>query len=433
MTRANLLLVAVATCAALAFSLQPRLAEHQRYQASPERHFGAGVPAATADAYYWLRMARLAADGAVPERDTLRRYPDGVSPVEVPALSRLIAAVATLTGTEVYAAGLWVSVALSSLFVLPLMLTCWQLSLPAAGVLGALLGSFSPAFFYRSSVGDVDTDGGNLFFVWSLAACLVAIRPDAPATRRGLATGLGGLALWGFVWWYGHSAFWLVFAATFALHLVCVGFPRREGLSLLLLFVLCSNPLHALDAAQGLLELAGTFVFTEAATSRGALVFPNPLAGIEELKRLPPLRTLEGLTRNAGLSAAGLVCFLLLGARRWRRLVPLLPIALFGALGLLRAFRFAMYLAPLVGIGLGAALGFGLRRALGAQRDAPWVPWLETAGAFAAVAAAAAPSPPITPEHPSSPRPHSWPAWRPCATSTRRAPRCWRPGPWATW
>jgi dolichyl-diphosphooligosaccharide--protein glycosyltransferase len=353
--------------ATLAFSLAPRIEEYQRWHDQRRQYFAGEIPISGADSYYFLRMARLVADYAVPETDRLRHYPSGVTPAPVPALSRIIAKVAQLGDGEVYGAGLRVTVLLSSLFVAPMLIACWRMGLPAAGVLGALLGSFSPAYFYRSSLRNVDTDGGNLFFVWLLAASMLGIRPDASQRTTLALAAATGLALAAFVWWYDISGFWIVYLGVFSLHLLVAGFELRRACWLMGVFVVCSNPLSAIAAGTNLYQIVGTYLFTQGTVGAGALAFPNALEEIDELTRHSPVRTLETLTRSAWLSATGTALFCGLLIRRWRQAVPLLPIALLGALGLVRASRFAMYLAPLVGVGLGAVLSFASRRLLGRQ------------------------------------------------------------------
>jgi dolichyl-diphosphooligosaccharide--protein glycosyltransferase len=83
---------------------------------------------------------------------------------------------------------------------------------------------------------------------------------------------------------------------------------------------------------------------------------------IDELKLLPPRRTLETIVRNAFVSALGLAGFALLAGLHWRQAIPALPIVALVCLVLLRSYRYAMYLAPFAGIGLGYLLGVAIRR-----------------------------------------------------------------------
>ena len=56
----------------------------------------------------------------------------------------------------------------------------------------------------------------------------------------------------------------------------------------------------------------------------------------------------------------GFLGFALLAFLRWRVLIPLLPMLALGLLGFQTSRRFIMFLAPLIGVGLGFLLSLGL-------------------------------------------------------------------------
>ena len=156
-----------------------------------------------------------------------------------------MAALSPLFGADVYRAGIGLSIVLSSLFIVPLGLYGLAIGYPAAGVLGGLVGTFSYAYMWRSSILTIDTDGGNLFFVWLLAWTIVSVRAGASFRRSLIFTLLAGLGLAAFCRWYAQPGFWLIYLLTFALHVSFAGFSRSRALQLVLLFALCSNPLNA--------------------------------------------------------------------------------------------------------------------------------------------------------------------------------------------
>lgn len=385
-------LFVLALCATFAFSLAPRLEQLDRWRNRPQEYYAGSVPVSGSDSYYWFRMAREHAEGQpLRGRDALRHYPDGADYEGVPALSRLLAGLSRWTGGDVYRAGILATLVLSSLFVVPLGFFCLRLGHPAAGVVGALLASFSPAYLYRSSIRHTDTDGGNLFFVWTIAALCAWVTPEARARRNALLASLGGLSLASFCGWYGQPVLWLPFAAAFAVHLVAARFAPRRALGLLALFIALSNPLHALGAVRDLAAVTSQYVLGARTAPAGehataALAFPNVYREIDELGRLPPARTLSEIVRSPALAAAGLAAFGLLAAAHWRCLVPVLPVLALGALGPTRAFRFTMYLAPFVGIGLGFLVSLAARRLVGGRR-APLLDLAAYGLAFALVAA----------------------------------------------
>jgi hypothetical protein len=89
-----------------AFSLTPRIEEYQRWHEQREQHFSGDIGVSGADSYFFVRMARLAAEGSVPETDRLRHFPSGVTPSTLPALSSVIAQVSKLGGGDIYSASL---------------------------------------------------------------------------------------------------------------------------------------------------------------------------------------------------------------------------------------------------------------------------------------------------------------------------------------
>lgn len=347
-------------CIAIALSLAPRLEHFRELRRNPSQYFSRGVPTATPDSYLWFRLAREYRQGDFDfqQPDVLRRYPDGARYERVPAMSWVIAVVSRATGGDVYRAGLWVTLVLSSAFAIPLAFFGLRLGHPVVGVVAALVGSWSPAYLYRTWVHLVDTDGGNLFFVWLVSTSIAWIGPRFSRNHNTVLAGVAGLSLAGFCWWYEQRAFWLLYVATFALYLAVSKIRRRRAAALLAVFVLFANPLNSIGAVENLRHLASAYVFTSQTVARGevaglTLSFPNINAEIQELKRIPPSQALHGIVRQPAVAAAGLIGFLVLAAGRWRIAIAVLPVLALGWLGLFRALRFTMYLAPLAGIGLG--------------------------------------------------------------------------------
>jgi len=364
------LLFGLALCATFAFSLAPRIEQLRLWDADPTTYFAESVPISSTDSYYWFRMAReyRNSDGELAGRDKLRRFPDGVSFERIPAIARVIGRLAGFFDGDVYRAGILLTIALSSLFVFPLGFYCLRLGIPAAGVVAGLLTSFSYAYFHRSSIAFTDTDGGNLAFVWSISASIAWIAPDAGLRRNLVLAALSGLSLAAFCWWYDQRAFWLVYLAAFVLHLISSRVGLKHGLALLGTFVVLSNPLNIGSSIGNLSELARVYIFTSETVSppgdEGAgetLAFPSVMEEIRELQRLPLGRTLDAIVRGPVLGALGLAAFTLLAVLRWRLAIPMLPIIALGVLALFRSYRYTMYLAPLVGIGLGAVVVLAIR------------------------------------------------------------------------
>jgi dolichyl-diphosphooligosaccharide--protein glycosyltransferase len=354
------MLFAAFLCASLALSLYPRIRQYQSWQKNPSAHWAGEIPASTPDSYYWFRLAREIRDGADFEgRDPLRAYPEGRERSGLPAISWLIAALSPFFDGDVYRAGIWLSIALSSLFIVPLGLYGLAIGYPAAGVLGGLVGALSPAYMNRSSISYVDTDGGNLFFVWLLAWTIVSVRTDSSFRRSLVFAAVAGFGLAAFCRWYAQPGFWLIYLVTFALHLSFAGFSVRRALQLALVFALCSNPLNAVGAVSGIADFLGNYVLAGASPVT-PLDYGSVTREITELKRLPPVDNLARVFDAPPVVAVGLAGFVLLTLFHWRRVIALLPILALAVLGLVSARRFGMYLALLPGIGWGVLIAAGV-------------------------------------------------------------------------
>jgi dolichyl-diphosphooligosaccharide--protein glycosyltransferase len=88
--------------------------------------------------------------------------------------------------------------------------------------------------------------------------------------------------------------------------------------------------------------------------------FPNVVQTISEAARVPMSEVLRQVLINPLAGWLGFLGFALLAFLRWRVLIPLLPMLALGLLGFQTSRRFIMFLAPLIGVGLGFLLSLGL-------------------------------------------------------------------------
>ena len=88
--------------------------------------------------------------------------------------------------------------------------------------------------------------------------------------------------------------------------------------------------------------------------------FPNVFQTISEAARVPMSEVLRQVLFNPLTGWLGFFGFALLAFLRWRVLIPLLPMLALGLLGFQTSRRFIMFLAPLIGVGLGFLLSLGL-------------------------------------------------------------------------
>ncbi len=376
--RPALLLFLLFVAAAAAVAYAPRFAHYHEWQADRGSHFAGKVAASSNDSYYWFRIARELRERTwEPESfDPLRDHPDGHRRGSAPWIARAIAGIADWTDGDVYRAGLWFALATSCLFVFPLSLFGWRVGWPAAGLLGALIGAASAAYFTRASIHRVDTDAANLFGLWWIAL-LYALPQQKMSKRSQLAlAALAGVSVALFVAWYDRAGFWLVLVASFLSCLIAYGFGARRALLLFAVFVAAANPLYLVASIGAIADYVTDYFLPSLARDTGPPVSPSPLEyssisnRIEELSTLPLDRSLSRIVEPAWLSAIGLLAVGTWAIREWRRAAPLAPLAALGLLGLFSAKRFVMYLAPLAGFGVGIALTYCVRRAMRRTRFA---------------------------------------------------------------
>lgn len=359
----------------MACATYARLSQDALWRDDPDRYTAGGVPVmTTADAYYSLRLARLQANGTfvphgpVPERHYYR--PEGHDPNTwfeqreprfLPLLSRLVAALAPLHGGSVDRAAFVLPAWLASLFMLPLFLYFWRLGLPAAGLLGGLVATFSLDYFYRTTLGWLDTDALNLFFP-CMASCVIAAM-HAGQTRRLL---LGLSALVGFVLllyhqWYVKPGMTLIYLLVMAAHLWLTGVRGRTLGLCLGVALLCSNPMQFRELAANLLSFIDRYL-APVSDHGTALRLPQVWATIGEATRIALPDLLSRITGHAVSAVIGLLAFAVLAMRAWRALIAFAPLIALGLLALVTSSRFVLYLAPLVGIGWGYLLWLIVRK-----------------------------------------------------------------------
>jgi dolichyl-diphosphooligosaccharide--protein glycosyltransferase len=234
----------------LCLSAYVRYGQYQTWKTAPEVYFShdvtQNIPAqdippqdipmmSTLDAYYWLRLAReykeyahigaaidakggtptasygdaaTASNGSSKNPDLLRHFPEPWPYDDPPPLlSILVADVSSLTGLSVYDAGNLLVVLLSGLFIVPLAAYFFLIGSPAAGVLGGLTGTFSIIYFTRTSIGRIDNDMLNLFFLFCAALLTLLAASNFQKRKSVLYSAVLGIVMMLFYRWYSQPFF----------------------------------------------------------------------------------------------------------------------------------------------------------------------------------------------------------------------------------
>ena len=385
-------------------SVEKRNQQFAAWERMPDVYFVGERPMMTTlDAPFWLRWAREYNEGTFGQKERLRQYPDKtqeflkkslknsstplkykdsvpahlseVSPFskkskisysDVPLLSFLIAKLSKFFNQNYYLTGTLLIPFLASLFILPLGYFFFLIGVPVSGLLGGLVGTFSGAYYMRSSIGRIDTDMLNIFFP-SLMALLILLASKAKNKRLVfLYSILAGLCLLLFDWWYSKPGFTLVY---FIILVFCLFVQKIRFITILLgslLFILFLKPENFIKSTGSISGFLKDYIYSgEKVTDlvkeseSNPASFPNTSTTISEVNRVPMNQVLKRVLSSSQFAWAGFIAFFGLAFFRWRVMLPLLPMLALGSMGFFSANRFIMYLAPFIGIGLGWLLQLG--------------------------------------------------------------------------
>ena len=406
----NFLIFLVVGLICYGYSNFVRYEQYRAWENNPAHYFVNGEPMMTTlDSYYWLRLAKEYSEGYdFGGGDLLRSYPDHgrQRPEFVPSISYLIAKTASIFNISHYKAGLILASALSGLFIFPLAIYFFMIGYPIAGLLGGMIGTVSLEYLIRTGIGRVDTDVLILFFPFLASAFILCAAKSYRLINLLTFSALAGGAVYlQILWAQVGTTFVIPFAAVLFLTLLArrpeqnattqssvpstvTHFPLLRkiivavlslviyltfsfGLDLsMMLTTLQQSPLARINYyltayvpsidelklprfSNPQADSKHTPEITPDESNLTAIVFPNILQTVTEVKSAPIRRTLRLTLTSPLLSAIGLSGFLLFFLAHWRKLLPILPILFVGLLAFLGARRLALFLGPFVGIGYG--------------------------------------------------------------------------------
>jgi len=310
------------------------------------------------DAYYWLKMAQELDEGRLEKGrvDSLKGYPDRV-PFALQGKPSLLAYFISFgknfTGGNYYRSGLLLIPLLAGLFVFPLFFYFNRLGFGASAVLGGLIGSFGTSYYLRTMMGRVDTDLLNTFFPLLIACFILSIRKEK-SWRANMALAAGaGLTMYLFSWWYQQPSFILVYLCVLTVYLLISRVPWKQIAPILLVFLLTCGPEFVLQSVHSVRIFLSAYV---APHPTGRIVWPNIMPMVLEAKKRGTLETLQRLHGLLPLDFAGIAGLIYLSLRYFRKMIPISPLLLLGAWSLVGPSRFSIYLAPLIGIGVGVLI-----------------------------------------------------------------------------
>ncbi|MFZ5765147.1 MAG: STT3 domain-containing protein [Thermodesulfobacteriota bacterium] len=343
----------------LAIGLFVRLDDLRQWQAQPERAFFQEEPLLTnQDGYYYLYLARDLVQGTYDAVDEKRAVPDYPKrPTPPPLLSVLAAAIQQVTGASLNWIAVIVPALLGVLLALPVYLFGRICGGPVMGITAALTALLSEYYVYRSGLGWFDTDGMNVTFTMASAALFLCFALVREKRRYGyLVAGFACCVL--FLWWWDSTPYVVIAISLAPLLLALLFFyrpPVREGgvvYGLIGLGVLLSLFWLGWDAPLRVVKaIVSQFGYIAKEASESG--FPNMSISVSEQERSSLLEIVSMTTQNVFVFFLAVLGLIALAVRKPKESVFLLvPVAL-ALLSLLYADRFLIFLAPVLGLGLG--------------------------------------------------------------------------------
>jgi len=308
------------------------------------------------DAYYWLAMARELDKGTLGKLDSRKGYPD-LTPFTINAkpslLANLISFAKNFTSGNYYRAGLMLVAILAGLFVFPLFFYFNRLGFGASAVFGGLVGVFGHAYYDRTMMGRVDTDLLNTFFPLATSSFILHLNKGKSRSANILLAIGAGLSMYLHCWWYQQASFILVFLSVMILYLL-VGRHHWKNIALLsAVFLLASGPYNVMQSIESLRIFLRAYV---SPPPTGLIAWPNVLHVVSEAQTRSLDMKLNMLHGFRPVVFAGFAGLMYLCVRRFRQMIPVAPLLLLGGWAMVGPARFVMYLAPLIGIGVGVLI-----------------------------------------------------------------------------
>lgn len=307
----------------------------------------------TLDAYYWLKMARDFDNGKLGKDlvDPLKVYPDGANYPEKPnLLAYLISLTHKVTGLDYYRSGLLLIPILAGLFCIPLFFYFYKIGYGEAAIFGGLLGNFSYAYYVRSTMGRVDTDLLNLFFPILASLFLLMVKKENTYRKNIIYSILSGVSMLLFVWWYARPGFVLVYLLFFIFYLLVQRVKGKDIVLFSLIFLIFANPINVINGFGNLLGFLQNYFFPK---PTGQIVWPDILQTITEAQKKDIFETFSMIHKMFFLVIVGFIGLIYLFIKRFKEMIVISPIVILGLLSLVGSNRFAMYLAPFIGVGVG--------------------------------------------------------------------------------
>ncbi len=246
---------------------------------------------------------------------------------------------------------------LAILVAIPLFIYLKNLDYPYAGLTGGLIAISAPMYISRTDLMRLDHDILNLAFPIFIAYTFYKFFKISDRIKKYTWIIIGSLFLILYQLWYGHPNlnFVLLFMFLFRYFWDKRLKWTKEDLIYVILLILPQiwyvyiGPVH-------LYKQVKTLVFNIKSPTAAEILFkdfPNIFMSISELQKLKFEEVIGSVIFSYPLGILGLIGAFFLFLFNLRNTIFLLPFFVIGLLSFFSGARFAMYLAPFIGIGIG--------------------------------------------------------------------------------
>lgn len=352
-----LVIYIIVALTAFAISVNGRYIQYDAWKQNPDVYFYNNTPMMTTlDAYKYIRHAKEINNNeyVAGGNDVKIFYPEGVPFYDpAPLLSVMLAKLHNITGDDYYHIAINMIPWLSSLFILAICAYFYLAGYPALGVLAGLLTSFCPVYFTRTSIGRFDTDGGNMFFLF-LASFLIFLASKVKKEHiTYIISALLGITMLGFVHFYNHVLFNLVYFFVFIFALFIYNKSYKSILISGIIYIITSNPVYFASSLNSLIGSLSVYIPFLPNNLESASPIPWVYNTISEAASVPFEGIVRFTTTNSFTFIIGLTAGIIFMIANIRKTIALLPIFVMGLVVFVSSGRFAMFLMPFIAIGYG--------------------------------------------------------------------------------
>lgn len=308
------------------------------------------------DSYLYLQLAKDISQNKYAPLDTMRFYPQGAKNPVIPPLSSLIAAkLHQITGVPIASIALFIPVFLSLLLIPIVFFTSRHYGFSNfSTIVASFFAMFSLTFVVRSRLGIFDTDSLNVVFIMLIPLCFM-LWGEIKSKRNWVFLVLGWVfTLLFYIWWNTAGSvviFSSFIAFTFSLFINFKSTQLKVKIGIIAAMLI---PLLIAFGDQ-LLYFVGLVLKNETRTFKI----------VDEISELNPVTLKEFYEKTAGnlllflVMLLGIVWFII--KHKAKVLYFAVPIV-FAFMAFVAGNRFLLFSAPILGLGMGAALQFGLER-----------------------------------------------------------------------